>query len=137
MPATTDSDLLVWRAVQVAMMFLTRGELHQEPVWDLWFRHAEGLIPVSALKVHGCGPTFLSHLREVCGHAAGDGPIQRQHLFNVYVHVGANEVNFTGAHALPPLITGYVQLFCADLPQTCMRSSHCVVPSVLSEEEGW
>lgn len=77
-------------------MFLTRGDLHQEPVWDLWFRHAEGLVPVSALKVHGCSTTFISHLRGVCGHAAGDGPIQRQHLFNVYVHVGANEVNFTG-----------------------------------------
>ncbi|KAK9907312.1 hypothetical protein WJX75_001278 [Coccomyxa subellipsoidea] len=81
---------------KVAMMFLTRGDLHQEPVWDLWFRHAEGLVPISALKVHGCGTAFVSHLRSVCGHAAGDGPIQRQHLFNVYVHVGANEVNFKG-----------------------------------------
>ena len=46
-------------------MFLTRGDLHQEPVWDLWFRHAKGLVPVSALKVHGCSPAFLGHLRQV------------------------------------------------------------------------
>ena len=96
-------------------MFLTRGDLHQEPVWDLWFRHAEGLVPISALKVHGCGTTFVSHLRGVCGHAAGDGPIQRQHLFNVYVHVGANEVDFKGA-TLPPCLSPF-------LPH--MKAAHC------------
>ena len=38
---------------QVAMMFLTRGEIHQEPLWKLWFQHLSGLVPVSALRVSG------------------------------------------------------------------------------------
>ena len=38
-------------SVQVAMMFLTRGEIHQEPLWALWFQHLAGLVPVSALRV--------------------------------------------------------------------------------------
>ena len=33
------------------MMFLTRGEIHQEPLWELWFKHLAGLVPVSALRV--------------------------------------------------------------------------------------
>lgn len=32
-------------------MFLTRGEIHQEPLWELWFKHLAGLVPVSALRV--------------------------------------------------------------------------------------
>ena len=32
-------------------MFLTRGEIHQEPLWALWFQHLAGLVPVSALRV--------------------------------------------------------------------------------------
>jgi hypothetical protein len=84
---------------QVAMMFLTRGELPQEPVWALWFKRAEGLLPLSALRVDGCSAAALARLHGSCGAAAAPAkrPIQRQHLFNVYVHVGTNEVNFTGA----------------------------------------
>ena len=32
-------------------MFLTRGEIHQEPLWKLWFQHLAGMVPVSALRV--------------------------------------------------------------------------------------
>jgi hypothetical protein len=59
------------------MMFLTRGDLHHEPVWNLWFRHAEGLLPVSALKVHGCGSSFLGHLQQVCMHLPSLTPTQQ------------------------------------------------------------
>ncbi|CAL5228886.1 g12101 [Coccomyxa viridis] len=82
---------------KVAMMFLTRGEIHQEPLWKLWFQHLAGMVPVSALRIHdGCAADQIGFLQKVCGPAARGNVIQQQHLFNVYVHVGANEVNFTG-----------------------------------------
>ena len=43
--------MLIILLLQVAMMFLTRGEIHQEPLWGLWFQHLAGLVPVSALRV--------------------------------------------------------------------------------------
>ena len=46
----------------------------------------------------------MKFLQSVCGPAAGGNVIQQQHLFNVYVHVGANEVNFTGNLANVPQI---------------------------------
>ena len=145
-------------------MFLTRGEIHQEPLWKLWFQHLAGLVPVSALRVSlhlrgvelawkgtpsqgeglihaalfpdsaarlhpaqltrlarvqqcclfticlvaqihdGCAADQISFLQKVCGPAAGGNVIQQQHLFNVYVHVGANEVNFTGTPLNVPQI---------------------------------
>ena len=81
------------------MMFLTRGDLPLEPVWERWFARAEGLLPASALRVGGCSAGALGRLRGACGAAGGpvNSPIRRQHLFNVYIHVGANDANFTGA----------------------------------------
>ena len=43
------------------MMFLTRGDLPLEPVWERWFARAEGLLPASALR---CGAAQL--LRAAC-----------------------------------------------------------------------
>jgi hypothetical protein len=76
--------------VQVAFMFLTRAELYHEASWDLWFRSAAGLLPVAALQAAGCEPGLLEHLRHVCGTRAGSTLLQQQHLFSIYVHVGAN-----------------------------------------------
>ena len=105
-------------------MFLTRGELPQEPVWALWFARAGGLLPLSALKLDGgCSVASLARLRGVCGSAAAPSsrPIQRQHLFNVYIHVGTNEANFTGVlcwvalpqqqmHLLPLMLSACLSL---------------------------
>jgi hypothetical protein len=35
--------------VQVAVLFLTKGELFHEPTWWLWFKHAAGLVPATAI----------------------------------------------------------------------------------------
>ena len=47
-------------------MFLTRGEIHQEPLWALWFQHLAGLVPVSALRVsqHATVTTMPGVLRQ-------------------------------------------------------------------------
>lgn len=54
-------------------------------------------------QIHdGCTADQIKFLQSVCGAAAGGNVIQQQHLFNVYVHVGANEVNFTGKLQIAP-----------------------------------
>ena len=55
------------------------------------------------VQIHdGCTADKISGLQSMCGPAAGANVIQQQHLFNVYIHVGANEANFTGSlHRMP------------------------------------
>ncbi len=81
---------------QVALMFLTRGVLHHEAAWALWFAAARGLVPAAAVRARGCAPPQLAALRGACGAAAGPRLLQQQHLFSVYVHVGANDAEFAG-----------------------------------------
>jgi hypothetical protein len=78
-------------------MFLTRGVLHHEAAWALWFAHARGLVPAAAVRARGCAPPLLAAMRGACGAAAGPRLLQQQHLFSVYVHVGANDAEFAGA----------------------------------------
>lgn len=77
-------------------MFLTRGVIYHEAVWRLWFSDAAGLLPMAALSAANCEPGLLEHLRHSCGTKAGESMLQQQHLYSVYVHVGANEKDFTG-----------------------------------------
>lgn len=78
-------------------MFLTRGVLHHEAAWALWFAHARGLLPAALLRARGCEPRLLAALAGACGAAASPRLLQQQHLFSVYVHVGANDAGFPGA----------------------------------------
>jgi hypothetical protein len=48
---------------QVAMMFLSRGELFHEATWEAWFRSAAGLIPAAYLRRNA-----------TCTGAAGEAP---------------------------------------------------------------
>ena len=84
---------------QVALMFLTRGVLHHEAAWALWFAHARGLLPKTLIRARGCEPGLLQALAAACGAAASPRLLQQQHLFSVYVHVGANDAEFVGAPA--------------------------------------
>ena len=43
---------------QVALMFLTRGELPQARMWEGWLRAAAGRVPLSAVQAGGCGAGF-------------------------------------------------------------------------------
>ena len=83
-------------ALQVAFMFLTRGVIYHEAIWNMWFSSAAGLLPVASLSAANCEPGLLEHLRHSCGVQAGASVLQQQHLFSVYVHVGSNEKDFTG-----------------------------------------
>lgn len=39
---------------QIAMLFLSRGELFHEATWALWFRSAAGLLPAASLRNDTC-----------------------------------------------------------------------------------
>ncbi|BDA47491.1 probable glycosyltransferase BC10 at C-terminar half [Coccomyxa sp. Obi] len=81
---------------KVAIMFLSKAELFHESSWALWFQHAAGLLPVSALQATSyvgkngsasCDEERVRLAQRWCSPAAqGSGVLQRQHLFNVYIH---------------------------------------------------
>ncbi|CAL8472071.1 g11613 [Coccomyxa elongata] len=81
---------------KVAIMFLSKAELFHESSWALWFQHAAGLLPVSALQSTSqngkdestvCNKDRVQLAQRWCSPAAqGSGVLQRQHLFNVYIH---------------------------------------------------
>lgn len=77
-------------------MFLTRGKLYHEATWDVWFRGAAGLLPIASLQAAECEPGLLEHLKHSCGAKSGAPVLQQQHLFSVYIHVGANELGWSG-----------------------------------------
>ena len=65
---------------QVALMFLTRGDMPHEASWRAWLRTAEGLVPVEAASAALCrpqqphchtpAPNLLPHIAQV-GASAG------------------------------------------------------------------
>ncbi|EIE23577.1 hypothetical protein COCSUDRAFT_41776 [Coccomyxa subellipsoidea C-169] len=92
---------------KVAIMFLSRAELLHESSWALWFQHAAGLLPASALRAPelegctskhgyqiadedggaGCDAGRVRLAQQWCSpEAQGNGVLQRQHLFSVYIH---------------------------------------------------
>ena len=50
------SESLWALAGQVAMLFLSRGELFHEAAWALWFKNAAGLLPVTSVRNSTCTP---------------------------------------------------------------------------------
>jgi hypothetical protein len=80
----------------VALLFLTRGYLQHHDTWALWFGDAQGLLPVQAIQKAACTAETISAAGHTCGTSGGKGPLQQQHLYTVYVHVGINEKDFKG-----------------------------------------
>ncbi|KAI3432241.1 hypothetical protein D9Q98_003802 [Chlorella vulgaris] len=85
---------------QVAMLFLVKGPLRHEAVWQAWFERAAGLLPAQAVSNALCAsearmPAALAACSSLAGGEAlaGQGVLHRQHLFDVYVHP---HPNFTG-----------------------------------------
>jgi hypothetical protein len=95
---------------KVALLFLTRGHLHQEPSWKLWFRSAAGILPTNIAadatsnnnnkdspssplcSLEEEGGTTLKEARAVCSVENlenQEDAISSQHLFSVYVHLSA------------------------------------------------
>jgi hypothetical protein len=49
------SEWVLLIASQVALLFLTRGEMPHEALWAKWFGEGEGLIPANTLRGPQCG----------------------------------------------------------------------------------
>jgi hypothetical protein len=43
-------------------MFLTKGEMPHEALWEAWIREAEGLVPAISLTDANCGESPVGHL---------------------------------------------------------------------------
>mmetsp|Transcript_16470 Transcript_16470/g.49327 ORF Transcript_16470/g.49327 Transcript_16470/m.49327 type:complete len:505 (+) Transcript_16470:419-1933(+) len=71
---------------RVALMFLSAEGLHHEDTWRDWFKDAGGLVPKERVKEHGCGDKQLKRLVRSCGIRPDASPLDRQFLFNVYMH---------------------------------------------------
>jgi hypothetical protein len=96
---------------KVALLFLTRGHLHQEPAWKLWFRSAAGILPTNIAAAdaatseedsssssplcsleEGSSSSTLDAAKAACSVqnlVNPDDSISSQHLFSVYVHLSA------------------------------------------------
>ncbi len=89
------------RTPKIALLFLTRGLIVQEPVWRLWFKRAADAVvtvvdPAPPLQGSPSLPGCLSHFVSVDRrHAsvrnstrvrAGSSLIDQQSLFSVYAH---------------------------------------------------
>lgn len=48
-PHSACNDAL--RMGRVALLFLSRGELHHERLWEAWLASAEGALPLQAVQV--------------------------------------------------------------------------------------
>ena len=81
----------------IAMLFMTRGPLPHEDTWAAWFEAAANQLPVSMALSLGCEKKVLKSVKEGC-LAPADAPVlQRQRLFDVHIHVGLQNEDFTGA----------------------------------------
>ncbi len=90
---------------KIALLFLTRGEIHHEELWKLWLRSAASYLPLSIESSAVCSldEYDLVIARKVCGtqitannnsipesKSIEDDAFASQHLFNVYVHLAQN-----------------------------------------------
>lgn len=90
---------------KVALMFLTRGPMPHEELWNRWLASAAGLVAVDCTSSSVCSPTLLSNtngsstsskaqaqpsrsaLKQACTlkRTAENGYLQ-QHMFSIYIH---------------------------------------------------
>ena len=85
--------------LQVAMMYLTKGELYHSSTWKLWYDYAGGFLPMGPVKEACKDPQLIEKARKLCKRrttGTGEETLANQHLFNVYVHVGLNNQEFKG-----------------------------------------
>ena len=77
------------------MMFLTRGVLFHEPTWKLWFKYAEGLVPIEPFRSTGCNSSVFAEINKYClVDEHSPDVIAQQHLFNAYVHTAPSFPGF-------------------------------------------
>lgn len=78
----------------MALLFLTRGTLFHEPTWELFFQQAEGLVPVDPFRRTACNATTAAATKKYCSLNRAPGAVDRQVLFNVYVHTSPSFPGF-------------------------------------------
>ena len=64
---------------RVALLFLVRGDMPHERLWERWFSSVDSTVYA------GCVPRG-SAMPAVCASRAGVDAIARQELYNVYIH---------------------------------------------------
>lgn len=78
---------------KVALMFMTRGPMPQAPTWRLWFESAIGVLPAANMWCRRTTPHDVTNNcqswmgADEANALADEDVIDRQHLFNVYVHI--------------------------------------------------
>ena len=69
--------------------------LFHEPTWRLWFKYAEGLVPIEPFRSSGCNSSVFADINKYCLADAGSTDvIAQQHLFDVYVHTAPSFPGF-------------------------------------------
>jgi len=85
---------------KIALLFLTKGEMHHEQTWKAWFDVAGYLLPRDVvLKKCSQGLSAVKDVRAMCrtldsASSGGSDVIAAQLLFSIYIHA-------------PPSFTGY------------------------------
>ncbi|KAL4537779.1 hypothetical protein Ndes2437B_g08880 [Nannochloris sp. 'desiccata'] len=86
---------------RIALLFLTKGEMHHEQTWKAWFDVAGYVLPRAAvLEKCSQGLSGVEDVRAMCGtldsaSSGGSDVIAAQMLFSIYIHA-------------PPSFGGYV-----------------------------
>lgn len=83
--------------LQVAMLFLTPGDMPLEPVWATWLAAADRLIPTAYASIPGDRVIETKKRSEMYpGPEPGNGreAYQRQELFSLYVHTPPGHPGF-------------------------------------------
>ena len=86
--------------MQIALLFMTRGPLPHEDTWAAWFAAAADQLPVSMALSLGCDKKVLKTIKDTCSAPADVPVLQRQRLFDVLIHVGLQNEEFTGSSHL-------------------------------------
>ncbi|BDA43891.1 probable glycosyltransferase BC10 [Coccomyxa sp. Obi] len=75
---------------KVALLFLTRGPVHQETLWKLWLQEIEGQVVIPCAETSNCTFTQADRIKilTACREERSIHRFiaQQQHLFTLYVH---------------------------------------------------
>ena len=89
---------------KVALLFLTRGPMPLESIWQAWFQAAEGVLPFAAAQSLCRQDPSGQRLRLACDATTrrdARTPAHSQALFNIYVHAPSG---FQGKLFVPPAV---------------------------------
>jgi hypothetical protein len=114
--------------LQVALMFLTKGEMPHEALWEAWIREAEGLVPAVSLTDAECGalPHTLS-----CAHVKHEPRAGTAAHTHHLVHM------YNTDHVLVPPPTHIILRTCTTLIMCWYRRPHTLSCAHAKEITCW